>query len=275
MRLMDTRNGKVLLFLSIFIFILSFSSLAKNGDFYYTQGIIAFNAGDYPTAEKYLKTALMLDPGLENNSDIKYMIGLSAWYAGDMVTARAYLPSDHISMLASSTKSSRRNLVADIARWESLSSEIIKLEGQPKKKKVSKAMEWLIFFSIFTSIMGSFFAYKYFKHKKGRIRLPFTEEQEELEDLPPEFSADISTSSVSLPFEKAEMPSDAPKEDEIKMKLQNLLKEDFETVETVQKIEEPEKIIEQVGSDASQEEIEKVEEAIHELLSNETEKSVT
>ncbi|WP_036224778.1 tetratricopeptide repeat protein [Mesoaciditoga lauensis] len=274
MKLKDTYKNRIfwlIVFFALLSFV-SFMSFAKSSDYYYTQGVIAFNAGDYSQAEKLLKTALMLDPGLENNSDIKYMIGLSAWYAGDMVTARAYLPANHISLLASSTKNSKRNLIEDIAKWESLSSSLIDLEGQPKKK-TSKALEWTIFFSLFSIIMGGFFAYKYFKHKKPHtVPQSKNDDEEEFEDFPNNFPESTPSGSFEEDFE---MPSDAPQEDEIRMKLQNLLNDSSSQLSVTQIMEDPEKLIEQIGNDVSEEEIEKLEDAIHELLSKKVEKSAT
>jgi tetratricopeptide (TPR) repeat protein len=275
MKLMDMLKSKTLWLVVIALIVtLSFVTFAKSSDYYYVQGVIAFNAGDYAQAEKYLKTALMLNPALENNSDIKYMIGLSAWYAGDMVTARAYLPSDHISAFSTSTKNSRRDLVADIARWESRSSEIIKLEKQSQKKKISRTVEWLIFFSFLTIILGGYVGYKYLKHRKKLVKAFSHKEEEDLEEFPLEIQEDIP--NVQPSQKELELPSDAPGEDEIKIKLQNLLNEDVSSQrENVRVIEEPEKVIEKVGKDATQEEIEQVEEAIHELLSKDVEKSAT
>ncbi len=263
MKSMDTKSKIVLLILTMAFFS---TVWAKGSDFYYTQGIIAFNAGDYVKAEKYLKTALILNPSLENNSDIKYMIGLSAWYAGDLVTARAYLPQEHLSMIASSTKLPKRNLVAEIAKWESLSSPIINVEDKGKKKKVPKSMEFLIFFGIFSAIMGGFFAYKFSKRVKPHRATQETME-EEMEDIDMPFTGAVKSSEEPL-----EMPADGPAEDEIKMKLQNLLNMDFHVSdeENVSVVEEPEKIVEKIGTDATEEEIREVEGAVQELVSKES-----
>ncbi|WP_456399826.1 tetratricopeptide repeat protein [Mesoaciditoga sp.] len=277
MKLKDMFKNKILWWLLLILALFSVVALAgSNSNYYYTQGVLAFNAGDYAQAEKYLKTALMLNPALENNSDVKYMIGLSAWYAGDMVTARAYLPNEHFTAFSTSTKSRERNLVAEIARWESRSSEIINLENQSKKKKVSKGMEFLIFSSFLILTLGGFYGYKYLKHRKKKVKVSAPQQEEEMfDDL--SFNVEEGTSQPSPPTEeKIEMPSDTPNEEDIKMKLQNLLKEDFTNKEEkIQLMEDPEEIINKVGKEATQEEILEVEEAVHELLSSKEEKSAT
>jgi len=275
MKLMDMLKNKTF-WLLIVLTLLSFVAMAKsNSDYYYTQGVLAFNAGDYAQAEKYLKTALMLNPALENNSDVKYMIGLSAWYAGDMVTARAYLPNEHLTAFSTSTKNQVRNLVADIARWESRSSEIIKLENQSKKKKVSKGMEFLIFSSFLILTLGGFYGYKYLKRREKKVKISIPEEEETFDDFQLDVQEDIPSPSPQSE-EKIEMPSDTPNEEDIKMKLQNLLKEDLtDKGEKIQLMEDPEKIINDAGKEATQEEILEVEEAVHELLSSEEKKSST
>ncbi len=268
MRSMGIRSEIICLFLIAGVFLVVF---AEGSNFYYTQGIIAFNAGDYVKAEKYLKTALILNPALENNSDIKYMIGLSAWYAGDLVTARAYLPEEHLTMIASSTKLVKRNLVAEIAKWESLSSPIINVESRGKKKEVPKSWGFLIFLSFFSIIMGSFFAYKFSKKMKLHRRRRTVEKTDE--EVMDDFGTEepFIASRLTAQEEPIEMPENGPAEDEVKMKLQNLLKSGYEAEEEkMQLVEEPEKIIEETGIDASQEEIERVEEAVQELLSRES-----
>ncbi len=275
MKLKDMFKNKILWWLLIALTLFSVIAVAgSNSNYYYTQGVLAFNAGDYAQAEKYLKTALMLNPALENNSDVKYMIGLSAWYAGDMVTARAYLPNEHFTAFSTSTKSRERNLVAEIARWESRSSEIINLENQSKKKKVSKGMEFLIFSSFLILTLGGFYGYKYLKHRKKKVKVSAPQEEETLDDL--SFNVEEGTPPSPSPEEKIEMPSDTPNEEDIKMKLQNLLKEDFTNKEEkIQLMEDPEEIINKIGKEATQEEILEVEEAVHELLSRKEEKSAT
>lgn len=262
------RPSRGLVFLLLFLMANLF--FGKNVNFYYTQGIIAFNAGNYPKAEEYLKTALMLDPSLENNSDIKYMIGLSAWYSGDLVTARAYLPEDNMSIVGSSSKVSKRNLVNDIARWEKIGMPVVTDKKNFQKKKVPSWIGWLIFMGTFSIIMMTFGIYKYSKKKKSSGFLP-SQKEEELS-----FSENKEFLTTEIPFDNEESPSDVPTDDEIKKKLQTLLQSDknAQNKNTIT-LEEPEKIIEKVGSDASEEELTNLTKAVQEILSQKSESSHT
>ena len=243
----------------------------KNVNFYYTQGIIAFNAGSYLKAEEYLKTALMLDPSLENNSDIKYMIGLSAWYSGDLVTARAYLPENNMSIVGSSSKVSKRNLVNDIAHWEKIGMPAVADKKIFQKKKIPSWIGWLIFMGTFSTIMIVFGIYKHSKKKKSSIFLPFQKE----EDLSFSENKEFSTTE-EIPLDNEESPSDVPTDDEIKKKLQTLLQGDKDVQnKNTTTLEEPEKIIEKVGSDASEEDLTNLTKAVQEILSQKSESSRT
>ena len=262
------RPSRILVFLLLFLTANLF--FGKNVNFYYTQGIVAFNAGNYPRAEEYLKTALMLDPSLENNSDIKYMIGLNAWYSGDLVTARAYLPESNISIVGSSSKVSKRNLVNDIAHWEKIGMPVVTDKKNFQKKKIPSWIGWLIFMGTFSAIMMSFGIYKHSKKKESSI---FLSPQKE-EDLSFLENKEFSTTETSLDNE--ESPSDFPADDEIKKKLQTLLQDGKDTQsENTTTLKEPEKIIEGVGSDASEEELTNLTQAVQEILSQKPESSRT
>ncbi len=271
MKLKDMKRSNKILVFSLLILLTATVLFGKNVTFYYTQGIITFNAGNYPKAEEYLKTALMLEPSLENNSDIKYMIGLSAWYSGDLVTARAYLPEEDISIAGSSNKVSKRNLVNNIAHWEKMGIPVVTNKKDFQKKKLSPWIDWLTFLGIFSTIMVIFMNYKHSKKKKSQGRsIPSQEEKEE------SFLENEGFPAADFSFNAGELPSDVPADDEIKKKLQTLLQGDKSTHnENMARIEEPEKIVEKVGSEASEEELTDLTKAVQEILSKKSESSRT
>lgn len=260
-------SSKALVFLLLFLTVSLL--LGKNVNFYYIQGIMAFNSGNYLKAEEYLKTALMLDPSLENNSNIKYMIGLSAWYSGDLVTARAYLPENNVSIVGSSNKVSKRNLVNEIAHWEKIGMPVVTDEKNFHKKKIPSWIGWLASMGIFSIIMGAFWSYKHSKKEKTHEFLSPEKEEEipfsEKEEFPP----------TDIPLDE-ETPSDVPTDDEIRKKLQTLLQGNKDTQnKNTAVLKEPEKIIEGVGSDASEEELTNLTQAVQEILSQKPESSRT
>lgn len=258
-------------FAFLLLLIIMVTVLGKNVDFYYSEGVTAFNAGNYPKAEKYLKMALLLQPSLENTSNVKYMIGLSALYAGDLVTARAYLPNKDFLHTSNTSASqvSRDNLLKDIARWEALSNPID--QDNVKKEILPSWVGFLIFFSIFSIIMLAFFLYKY-----KNIRKPFhistaktTENETTFEDT--KIFANNSSMSANI---LEEPPSDMPSEEEIKARLESLIGKTKELQkEKAQTINEPEKIIQNVSDDASDDELLDLTKAIQEILSKESENS--
>jgi len=276
MNLKDIREfNKFFVFLLLLIALMVIV-LGKNIDFYYSEGVMAFNTGNYQKAEKFLKMALLLQPSLENTSNIKYMIGLSALHIGDLVTARAYLPGKNFSHTnnASINQVSRRDLLKNIVQWETLSNPIKK--DNVKRKTIPLWVGFLIFFSIFSVIMLTFFLYK---HKK--MRKPFrtsppiaTGDEATLEDIET-FAKSETPSPMDISVEK---PSDMPSEEEIRTKLENLLEESkgpkTEKVQT-KIIEEPEKIVQTVNDDASDNELVDLTKAVQEILSKESENSKT
>ncbi len=245
--------------------------LGKNVDFYYSEGVTAFNAGNYQRAEKYLKMALLLQPSLENTSNVKYMIGLSALYSGDLVTARAYLPSKdflHTSN-ASINQVSRDNLLKDIAHWEVLSNPIDQ-EDSIKKERLPSWIGFLIFFSIFSITMLAFFLYKYKNIRKPfHVSITKTTEDETI----PENIIFAKSTSANI---SEEPPSDMPSEEEIKARLESLISKNKDLQkEKAQVIDEPEKVIQSVNDDASDDELLDLTKAIQEILSKESENSRT
>lgn len=270
MNLKDIKEFNKVLIFSLLIFIVMVISFGKNVDFYYSEGVAAFNAGNYQKAEKYLKMALLLQPSIENTSNIKYMIGISALYDGDLVTARAYLPSKDFSHISNSgtNQISRRNFLKEIAQWESLSNSPIK---KIKKESLPLWVGWMLFFSIFSIIMLAFFLYTRQKLRKSlRISHAALDDVVESSEDQEIFVSSMPTNVVGTP------PSDMPSEEEIKNRLESLLAKEQDTQnEKKTVIEKPEEVIQNVNDEASDDELIDLTKAIQEILSKESENSRT
>ncbi len=271
MNLKDIKKFNKVLIFSLLIFIVMVISFGKNVDFYYSEGVAAFNAGNYQKAEKYLKMALLLQPSIENTSNIKYMIGISALYDGDLVTARAYLPSKDFSHISNSgtNQVSRRNFLKEIAQWESLSNSPIK---KVKKESLPLWVGWMLFFSIFSIIMLAFFLYTRQKLRKS-LRISHAALDDVVENSEGE---EIFVNSMPTKNVVDTPPSDMPSEEEIRNRLESLLAKEQDTQKGKKQImEKPEEVIQNVNDEASDDELIDLTRAIQEILSKESENSRT
>lgn len=233
----------------------------------------AFNVGNYPKAEEYLKKALTLKPSLENNSNVKSLIGLSALYSGDFVTARAYISNETLlSTQVATTKIPTQSIISQIVNWEKI--------GKKTPSAVKELPAWvgfLIFFSFAAVFTVAFFAYIFIK-KRRPLKMAFASEigasvDEEIEEGLDFKGFDDLPSDDFPSFE--EDPSDMPTDEEVQKKLENLLGSEREAQESkkTKVVEDPTKVVEGIKEDPSEDDLFELTRAIQEILFNESDSS--
>jgi tetratricopeptide (TPR) repeat protein len=266
MRLKSTVRIDLLIVSALFIFISSLT-FGENFNTYYARGISNFNVGNYKSAEENLKKALTLQPSLENTSNIKFLIGLSALYSGDVVTARAYLSQEFLTSAYGTTSQVHAgNIINQISNWE-ITPLLQSYQPTVSKSPLPFFFEIIIFLAFFISIGGGIVAYLSIRRKRSIMKnavlkvtdggndleIPDLVGQEEFKSMPPASSPQILT------------------DDEIDQRLKKALECTVPSSE-VKVVAEPTKVVENMKTNPSDEDLKILAQAIQDILSKESEK---
>ncbi len=255
---------------------LSITAFGVNANLYYSGGLTAFSVGNYQKAEEYLKKALTLNPSLENDSNIKNLIGLSALYSGDLVTARAYISND--SLLSTQIKTSKmatRSLINQIVDWEKITKQTVN-----STKEIPSWAGVLIFLAFATIFTVGFLAYLLIKRRKPLAMAmaygPATSIDENVkEEADPDGFKNLPSNDFPT-FEDEEI-SDIPADEDVQKRLEDLLgtqgTQKGENDKKAKVVEDPEKIVQKVHEDPSEEELFELTQAIQEILFKESDSS--